>query len=77
MPFLRYSLKDAISEYQFGAHLIPLTAESGFHSDLAFMVSGTEFKTKQDYLDYLAKLKTVPVYMQQQTEWMKQGLPQA
>lgn len=71
---LHYSLKDAISEYQYGAHLIPLTAESGFHSDLAFMVSGTEFKTQQDYQDYLAKLKTIPRYMQQQTEWMKQGL---
>ncbi|MBU0913309.1 MAG: DUF885 domain-containing protein [Gammaproteobacteria bacterium] len=71
---LAYSLKDAISEYQYGAHLIPLTSESGFHSDLAFMVSGTEFKSKQDYLDYLSKLKTIPVYMQQQTEWMKQGL---
>jgi uncharacterized protein (DUF885 family) len=71
---LAYSLKDAISEYQYGAHLIPLTAESGFHSDLAFMVSGTEFKSKQDYLDYLSKLKTIPVYMQQQTDWMKQGL---
>ncbi len=71
---LLYILKDAIAEYHYGAHLIPLTAESGFHSDLAFMVSGTEFKTKQDYLDYLAKLKTIPVYMQQQTEWMRQGL---
>jgi uncharacterized protein (DUF885 family) len=71
---LRYSLKDAISEYQYGAHLIPLTAESGFHSDLAFMVSGTEFKTQQDYQDYLTKLKTIPAYMQQQTDWMKQGL---
>ena len=71
---LRYSLKDAISEYQYGAHLIPLTAESGFHSDLAFMVSGTEFKTLQDFQDYLAKLKTIPRYMQQQTDWMKRGL---
>lgn len=71
---LVYSLKDAIAEYQYGAHLMPLTSESGFHSDLAFMVSATEFKTKQDYQDYLTKLKTIPVYMQQQTEWMKQGL---
>lgn len=71
---LVYNLKDDISEYRYGAHLIPLTAESGFHSNLAFMVSGTEFKTKQDYLDYLSKLKTIPLYMQQQTEWMKQGL---
>lgn len=71
---LVYSLKDAIAEYQYGAHLMPLTSESGFHSDLAFMVSGTEFNTKQDYLDYLAKLKTIPAYMQQQIDWMKQGL---
>lgn len=71
---LSYSLEDALSEYQYGAHMMPLTSESGFHSALAFMVSGTEFKTKQDYLDYLAKLKTVPAYMQQQTQWMKQGL---
>ncbi|RVT44388.1 DUF885 domain-containing protein [Rheinheimera sediminis] len=71
---LHYSLKDAISEYKYGAHLIPLTSESGFHSSLAFMVSGTEFKTLQDYQYYLAKLKTIPRYMQQQTDWMKQGL---
>jgi uncharacterized protein (DUF885 family) len=71
---LVYSLKDALSEYKYGAHLIPLTAESGFHSDLAFMVSGTEFKTVEDYQDYLSKLKTIPLYMQQQTDWMKQGL---
>ncbi len=71
---LSYSLEDALAEYQYGAHMMPLTSESGFHSSLAFMVSGTEFKTKQDYLDYLAKLKTVPAYMQQQTQWMKQGL---
>lgn len=71
---LVYSLKDALSEYKYGSHLIPLTAESGFHSDLAFMVSGTEFKTVEDYQDYLSKLKTIPLYMQQQTDWMKQGL---
>ncbi|WP_233079568.1 DUF885 domain-containing protein [Rheinheimera soli] len=71
---LHYSLKDAISEYKYGAHLIPLTSESGFHSSLAFIVSGTEFKTLQDYQDYLTKLKTIPRYMQQQTDWMKQGL---
>lgn len=71
---LSYSLKDAISEYHYGAHMMPLTAESGFHSDLAFMVSGTEFKQVQDYRDYLKKLTTIPVYMQQQTDWMKQGL---
>jgi uncharacterized protein (DUF885 family) len=71
---LVYSLKNEVSEYQYGAHLMPLTSESGFHSNLAFMVSGTEFKSLQDYQDYLKKLSTIPAYMQQQTDWMKQGL---
>lgn len=71
---LVYILNDAISEYQYGAHLIPLTAESGFHSDLAFMVNGTEFKQASDYQDYLSKLASIPRYMQQQTAWMQQGL---
>ena len=71
---LLYRLQNQVDEYTYGDRYMPLTAESGFHSDLAFMVSGTEFKTLQDFQDYLAKLKTIPRYMQQQTEWMKQGL---
>lgn len=71
---LAYRLADQIDEYRFGAHLMPLTSESGFHTSLGFMVQRGSFKTLADYQHYLQKLAAVARYMQQQTDWMKQGL---
>ncbi|WP_337841733.1 DUF885 domain-containing protein [Rheinheimera sp.] len=71
---LLYGLQDAVDEYRFGAHYMPLTSESGFHSSLGFMVSGTDFSSARSYQDYLKKLSTVPRYMQQQTDWMRRGI---
>lgn len=71
---LVYRLQNDVDEYRYGAHYMPLTAESGFHSDLTFMLSGTDLKTQKDVENYLKRLASVPRYMQQQTEWMLQGL---
>uniref|UniRef100_A0A486XVL2 DUF885 domain-containing protein n=1 Tax=Rheinheimera sp. BAL341 TaxID=1708203 RepID=A0A486XVL2_9GAMM len=71
---LSYQLADQIDEYRFGAHLMPLTAESGFHSSLGFLPQRSSFKTGEDYQHYLSKLAAIPAYMQQQMAWMKQGL---
>lgn len=71
---LAYRLADQIDEYRYGAHLMPLTSESGFHTNLGFMVQRGSFKTLADYQHYLQKLAAIPRYMQQQTDWMKQGL---
>ncbi|MGI5310202.1 DUF885 domain-containing protein [Rheinheimera sp. WS51] len=71
---LDYRLSNAIDEYKFGAHMMPITAESGFHSYLSFIASNTALKTEQDYRNYLGKLAAIPTYMQQQTDWMKQGI---
>jgi uncharacterized protein (DUF885 family) len=53
---------------------MPLTAESGFHSDVIFMLSNSKFKTEQDVEKYLKKISSVPRYMAQQTAWMRQGI---
>lgn len=71
---LDYRISNDIDEYRFGAHLMPITSESGFHAYLAFLPQQTVFKTQQDYQHYLHKLGAIPRYMQQQTDWMKQGL---
>jgi uncharacterized protein (DUF885 family) len=73
---LSYRLADEIDEYRFGAHLMPLTAESGFHSSLGFLPQRTAFRSLKDYQLYLQKLADIPRYMLQQTDWMKQGLKQ-
>lgn len=71
---LQYRLADHIDEYRFNAHLTPLTSESGFHTSVAMLLQRTGLQQKADYENYLQKLATVPLYMQQQTDWMRQGL---
>lgn len=71
---LSYRLANEIDEYQFGAHMMPLTSESGFHTSLGFLAQYSSFKSQDDYRHYLAKLSAIPRYMQQQIQWMQQGL---
>ena len=71
---LSYRLANEIDEYQFGAHMMPLTSESGFHTSLGFLPQYSSFKSQDDYRHYLAKLSAIPRYMQQQIQWMQQGL---
>lgn len=71
---LDYRLSNAIDNYNFNAHMMPITAESGFHAYLSFIATNTVLQTEQDYQNYVAKLAAIPTYMQQQTDWMKQGI---
>lgn len=71
---LQYRLANEIDEYQYGAHLMPLTSESGFHTSLGFLPQYSQFRNVEDYRSYLNKLTEIPRYMAQQTDWMRQGL---
>lgn len=71
---LVYRLQNQVDEYVYGDRYMPLTAESGFHSDVIFMLSGSTLKTAADVEKYLKKIGSIPRYMAQQTEWMRQGL---
>ena len=67
-------LQNHIDQYHYHAHYMPLTSESGFHSNLAFLPRSVRFKTLQDYQNYLSRLQQFPVYFAQQIYWMKQGV---
>lgn len=67
-------LQNNIDQYHYHAHYMPLTSESGFHSDLAFLPRSTRFKNISDYQNYLARLNQFPHYFEQQIYWMKQGI---
>ncbi|WP_273020511.1 DUF885 domain-containing protein [Rheinheimera sp.] len=71
---LSYRLADDIDEYRYGAHLMPLTSESGFHTSLGFLPQRATFGSVNDYQLYIQQLSAIPRYMQQQTAWMQQGL---
>jgi uncharacterized protein (DUF885 family) len=71
---IRAQVQNSVDEYVFNAHYMPLTSEYGFHSSLSFMVNSSQFKTRQDYERYLARLQQVPRYFAQNIQWMKKGL---
>ncbi len=71
---LQYRLQNDIDEYRFGAHYMPLTAESGFHSNVLFAFKLSAAKSEKELQTYLEKLAALPLYMRQQMDWMKQGL---
>ncbi|MGM0482173.1 MAG: DUF885 domain-containing protein [Pseudomonadota bacterium] len=73
---IHYVLKNEVDNYQFKAHLMPLTAEGSFHSRLAFMPSQTRFNNSEDYRHYVDKLATVDRYMSQQMDWLRQAIEQ-
>lgn len=71
---LTHRLQNIADEYRFKSHQIPLTAEGGFHTSLAFLVSGVNFKSKQSLRNYISRLKAFPKYFDQQIKWMSEGL---
>lgn len=71
---IHYTLKNKVDEYRFKAHYMPLTAEGSFHSSLAFMPSYTSFSSAEDYQNYIAKLRSIPRYMEQQTHWLRKAI---
>lgn len=71
---LSYRLANEIDQYRFNAHMMPLTSESGFHTSLAFSFQRQNPKQFNEYQHYLSRLAAVPEYMQQQMNWMRQGL---
>ena len=71
---LTYTLKNQLDSYKNKEHYMPLTAESGFHVWIANISQQINFKSKQDYLDYLSKLRALPHYFEQQIAWMNLGI---
>mgnify|MGYP000165054741 FL=1 len=71
---LAYTLKNQLDNYKNHEHYMPLTAESGFHVWISNISQQVNLKSEQDYQDYLAKLRALPHYFDQQIAWMNKGI---
>jgi len=74
LSVLTYKLKNITDSYNNKEHYMPLTAESGFHVGISRINSQVKFNREQDYIDYLARLKALPKYFDQQMMWMDKGI---
>jgi uncharacterized protein (DUF885 family) len=71
---IKAQLDNNIAHYHFKSHYMPLKSESGFHSNLNFVINNTTFKKEKDIELYLNKLSALPTYFDQNIYWMQQGL---
>lgn len=67
-------LRQRLSAYSFGAQRTPITADWGFHLDIAQLPRSTRFSNTQDYENYVVRLKAMPAYFDQHIAWMRDGL---
>ncbi|RUO33700.1 DUF885 domain-containing protein [Aliidiomarina soli] len=73
---IMYSLANDIDQYEFNAHLMPLTNEFGFHSAIASLAGQAQLVSEQDYANHLQQLRAIPAYFEQQMDYMRQGIEQ-
>ncbi|MBA6233196.1 MULTISPECIES: DUF885 domain-containing protein [unclassified Colwellia] len=71
---IKAQLDNNIANYHFKSHYMPFKSESGFHSNLNFVINNTKFRTEKDIELYLNKLSALPEYFDQNIYWMQQGL---
>jgi uncharacterized protein (DUF885 family) len=67
-------LRDRIASFEFGEHLIPFNADSGFHSDLARLPDQVPLATVRDYENYIARLRAVPRYFDDHLALLREAI---
>ncbi len=72
LNLLQFVLKDKIDFYTFERHLNPLLSDTGFHTNLTYMVKPlTNYKQVKEYLK---KLNAIPVFVDQHIVNLREGL---
>ena len=69
---LEFVLHEALTKYKFKTHWNPILSDAGFHSSLTYQVR--PLASKKAALNYLNKLKAIPLYIEQQSELIRKGL---
>lgn len=69
----RRQLVERREAFRFGEHLLPLNADSGFHTSFALLHRSCPFSTPRDYENYLARLEAFPAWLDQHVERMREG----
>ena len=71
--FLRI-VKDRIISFKYKSYLMPLNADSGFHIGLALLPNRVPLTTLEDYENYIARLNSIPSYMDDHIALLREGI---
>ncbi len=68
--------RDAIAEFEFRGHLMPITNRSGFHVSFPELPLHMPLLTTKDYENYVARLNVFDQYSHDHIELMREGIKQ-
>jgi uncharacterized protein (DUF885 family) len=71
---LAFILKHDLALAPFKSWRIPFLADTGFHTNFGYVVGATSFRNEEDYKDYIARLKALPAFIDQNIDNMRQGI---
>jgi len=71
---LRRQLTDNLTEYDFGAQLMPINQRSGFHVEFPELPRDVPLDSVADYENYLARLRAFGQYADENISLMREGL---
>jgi uncharacterized protein (DUF885 family) len=69
-----FILRSRTSLARYRPHLIPILSDAGFHMQVQRMYEAMPFESVGDYERYIARLRALPAYFQQNIENMREGL---
>ena len=67
-------LDDQMAEFEFQAHLVPITNRSGFHIEFPELPKRVPLNTQQDYSDYIARLTAFGRFADNHVEVLRSGI---
>ena len=69
-----WELADAVESFERKRHLLPLTSDSGFHTELARLPDDVPLATTRDYENYIARVRAIPAYVNQWIGLLRQAV---
>ncbi len=74
LDIFRAQLEDRLAAHRFSEQLLPLNADSGFHTSYALLPRQVPLSTVRDYDNYLARLRALPQVLDQNIALLAEGL---
>lgn len=69
-----WQLQSRVEEWEVGQHRFPINSDSGFHTEIARLGEAMRFASVADYESYIARMRALPRYFNQNIELLRDGL---
>ncbi len=67
-------IQSRIASFGYRSHLIPILADSGFHTRFARLPENVPLVSVRDFENYISRMRAFPLYMKEHIELMREGL---